>query len=394
MTHLNPSWDVPTPHQVPELRLKMVQYLDSSRALDRAHEDLTEGFFTFAPHVNGIPQPHAEVRQTRAHLASAPLYWVSSHAVQMASQLARDPSPARVDVRSAPPTLSGFAFLEEPLLSYDYDLNREVADDPTRSFVEGATMNTPITAISWHPLPARPVGLEVYADSGYLVHGPSINAPDSAGAVRRMADPSPTTHTMVRFYTPAERTLGEEDPDQVVAYVHLPPGPPHPVTLAQLLAQEHHTGPLEQDNELVFINGSFLPPATPEFGISGWMRPVQRLWQTMGRSGASVTERENLDRPRAGRRRDSRAGVDSSPVQIIRLKGASARRTSAERAASGSSRTYSVQWEVPAFLRDTCLNTHRHADGECEHEERIVSSHVRGPSDKPLRLSNRVRMVE
>lgn len=40
------------------------------------------------------------------------------------------------------------------------------------------------------------------------------------------------------------------------------------------------------------------------------------------------------------------------------------------------------------------LNPRGHADGECEHEERIIPPHIKGPADKSLRVSDTVHLWE
>ncbi|MEV7165857.1 hypothetical protein [Streptomyces microflavus] len=38
------------------------------------------------------------------------------------------------------------------------------------------------------------------------------------------------------------------------------------------------------------------------------------------------------------------------------------------------------------------MNPALHAEGDCQHEDRIVRGHVKGPGDKPLRVSGTVNL--
>lgn len=46
----------------------------------------------------------------------------------------------------------------------------------------------------------------------------------------------------------------------------------------------------------------------------------------------------------------------------------------------------------PTPKADTCLNPRAHADNACEHEDRIVPAHIKGPADKPLKVDETVHL--
>jgi hypothetical protein len=53
---------------------------------------------------------------------------------------------------------------------------------------------------------------------------------------------------------------------------------------------------------------------------------------------------------------------------------------------------WSCRWPVRPHRRDHCMNPHRHAEGDCTHEDRIIPAVVKGPADKPLRLRETVNL--
>ncbi|WP_187767613.1 hypothetical protein [Streptomyces cacaoi] len=38
------------------------------------------------------------------------------------------------------------------------------------------------------------------------------------------------------------------------------------------------------------------------------------------------------------------------------------------------------------------MNPARHAEGDCQHEERLIPGYVKGPEDKPLRVRETVHL--
>ncbi len=108
--------------------------------------------------------------------------------------------------------------------------------------------------------------------------------------------------------------------------------------------------------------------------------------------GVKLTEVEDIPRNRAGRKRDQRAGITGgSDVRIVNVHTAHRpTRTAAEQdsAASTGRRApeWSCRWPVGPYRRNTCLNPRAHSTNGCEHEDRIVPPHIKGPADKPLRI--------
>jgi len=129
------------------------------------------------------------------------------------------------------------------------------------------------------------------------------------------------------------------------------------------------------------------------FGVESGEQAGPGYLAERGEDGA-----EDIPRNRAGRKRDQRAGITgTSNVRIVNVHTAHRPSTAAaeEDATSSTGRRapqWSCRWPVRPYRRNTCLNTHAHADGGCEHEDRIVPPHIKGPADKPLKLGETVHL--
>ncbi|QFZ16942.1 hypothetical protein [Saccharothrix syringae] len=143
------------------------------------------------------------------------------------------------------------------------------------------------------------------------------------------------------------------------------------------------------------LGESVLPfgqPSVPLRSVFGkrWEHVVYTAWQLMKQSsGAKLVGIEELPRSRHGRKRDQRAGVeDGGTVRLVRVH---ARRQDAAPGERDAPR-WNSRWPVRPYRRNTCLNPGIHAEGGCEHEERIVPAHIKGPADKPLKVTTRVHV--
>ncbi|MFE2755001.1 hypothetical protein ACFXGA_23660 [Actinosynnema sp. NPDC059335] len=147
--------------------------------------------------------------------------------------------------------------------------------------------------------------------------------------------------------------------------------------------------------QLVPLAESVLPfgqPLIPLWSGSGkrWKHVIYTAWQLMTQSGSTrLVDLEELPRSRHGRKRDQRAGVeDVGTVRLVRVHARQRDAAPGEREAP----RWSSRWPVRPYRRNTCLNSRLHAEGGCEHEERIVPAHIKGPADKPLKVSTRVHI--
>ena len=126
---------------------------------------------------------------------------------------------------------------------------------------------------------------------------------------------------------------------------------------------------------------------------------VYTAWQLMAQTGnAQLTETDTLTRPRQGRKRDERDGVTApGGVRLVRVhtrhRPAPDATADDEQASHGRrAPQWNRRWPVRPYRRNTCLNSHLHATGDCEHEEHIVPGHIKGPADKPLIVTDRVNL--
>lgn len=53
---------------------------------------------------------------------------------------------------------------------------------------------------------------------------------------------------------------------------------------------------------------------------------------------------------------------------------------------------WTCRWPVRPYRRYSCLNPRAHEAGDCEHEDRIVPGHIKGPADMPLRIGETVNL--
>src|SRR5205807_10035783 len=71
-------------------------------------------------------------------------------------------------------------------------------------------------------------------------------------------------------------------------------------------------------------------------------------------------------------------------------------RAAAEEAAAASTGRrapqYTSRWPVRPHPRAQCMIPQAHSDGDCQHEERIIPTHITGPAGKPLRVRDTVHL--
>lgn len=78
--------------------------------------------------------------------------------------------------------------------------------------------------------------------------------------------------------------------------------------------------PLAWDTEQILPWGAELTEDLSEDFVMEWARVLYTAWQLMTQhSTRPLTDEEHLPRPRAGRRRDERAGINSTGVRVVRL---------------------------------------------------------------------------
>ncbi|MFF4291019.1 hypothetical protein ACFY0R_37850 [Streptomyces sp. NPDC001633] len=371
-----PPWRPPHPSELPEWRTQTREYLATRTAMLAMASTINQGQFMMLPTVPGLegsPGAIASqllVREERRRLAEASLYYASADMTSLALAAATTP-PAEPMKESRLPSPYGLMLFAEPIGGYSMTM-------PTGN----TAVTVPIVAVSWGQWTPRDVSLD-------------------RGRVRWLANssegplviPDAYRGVWLTFYTPDDASgYAAMDPGAVVAL-----GPDGTPTTAGELAQAPRTAPLGWDNELVLAYGAAFEEPKPDT-CDQWAQTVYTAWQLMSQGGSRLVDSETVPRPRAGRKRDAREGVTgSSDVRIVNVHSAHRpTRAAAEQDAAASSGRrapqYSCRWPVRPHRRDHCMNPRAHADNGCEHEERIIPPHIKGPEGKPLRVRETVNL--
>jgi hypothetical protein len=116
-----------------------------------------------------------------------------------------------------------------------------------------------------------------------------------------------------------------------------------------------------------------LPEGTDAKGKRAW-RMMQAFWR-MAREFVREPERA----PRGFRRAAKRAGLEREHVTVMRLRRVKATEPATERAVD-----WTCQWVVRGHWRNQWYPSAR------QHRQRYVPAYVKGPPDKPLRVTERV----
>jgi hypothetical protein len=194
------------------------------------------------------------------------------------------------------------------------------------------------------------------------------------------------------FYASGAASFRELAPDTIVGT-----NPQGETITAGEVASQHRTRPVNWDNEMVLAFDTPFGEPRPD-STKEWAQVVYTAWQLMTQPGQPLTDIEDLRRDRAGHKRDTRAGVTGpTGVRIVHVHAAHRPSVAAsEEDASASTGRHAPQWScrwpVRPYRRNTCLNPRAHAAGDCDHEDRIVPFHLKGPADKPLRITDTVHL--
>ena len=103
---------------------------------------------------------------------------------------------------------------------------------------------------------------------------------------------------------------------------------------------------------------------------------IVAMWTLMQQPLASS---ERIQPDRAASRRAARAGMPEQSISVIRL-----RRVTSPHSAEPSARDYSVRWIVRGHWRNQYLPSRQ------THRLQWITEHVKGPEDKPLKLTEKV----
>lgn len=384
-------WAAPEPRQLPDWRARLVEHTESELGLRTLAATINAGHASLMPLLSGnrqsdgaVAAPLLSALEAR-RLREASLYYATGDMTALA--VAAGSTAPTEPVREARlPSRSGLMLFHAPIGGYDTHLPAVLGQraDGLRD-VADITVTTPIVAVSW----------SVWTPGDVQV----TDAPGALRWVSRTPDdvievPRDYRGIWLTFYAPSGGAFGALPPSTVVA--HYPDGT---AATARHLAGEVPGPQLSWDNETVIkIGASFAREPVPDT-VQEWVQVVYTAWQLIGQSTGTrpLTEIEAVARDRAGRRRDERAGLPTDGVRVVRVHSAHRPPKSAadqDEAASTGLRApaWSCRWPVTPHRRSQCMNPRAHQDGACEHVDKIIPFHFKGPADKPLRLGRTVHL--
>lgn len=384
-------WVPPDPRDLPEWRAQLVDYAASDASNITMREAIRAGRCAIVPTMQNAPLDSGTLaaivlnNAERARLSQAELYYATADMTALALAAAATPPRERVSTARLP-SESGFIVFEEPIGGYVEDVGAALAGTVTATAAEGVRITKPIVAASWTAWTPQDIQI---TEGGTVTWGHTTR--DGYIAI-----PPDTRGIWITYYSPCGLTSGL--PPQTVLGT-LPDG--SALTAAMLEAGRRAApdrGPLSWDNEALLAEGTEFTAARPDT-TDVWNHTLYTAWQLMTTTrGTRWTETEEIPRTRAGRKRDARQNITgASAVRIVNVHTAHRppREAALADAAASTGRrepSWSCRWPVRPYRRSTCLNPGGHATGDCQHEDRIVSGHVKGPPGAPLRTGTTVHL--
>ncbi|MEV0675839.1 hypothetical protein AB0I60_04870 [Actinosynnema sp. NPDC050436] len=393
------AWVVPHPSELPDLRIQMCEQVLRPPCGREFMMRVAGGRSPLIPTISGPPEQTAAIditggmlmaRCEQRRLRQAQLYWVDEDMTSLALAAAATPSHEPVRARRMPAE-SGLMLFAHPIGGLDVDLAAALTGPWTTAapdLDEGLRLTFPVVGVSWSQW--SPADLDLDGAPRKIRWTP--RTPPGAAPL-----PPEFDGVWLTFWTTGGKGWDSLPADLPLA-IDTHTGAT--LTAANLAARETLAGSarLQTHDELVLPFDQPLPRPHQD-NASRWAHVVYTAWQLMGQTGnAQLTETETMPRPRHGQKRDKRAGIlGPGTVQLVRVHTRhrpSAQATAEDTAASHGRRApqWNRRWPVRPYRRNTCLNPRAHADGGCEHEERVVPAHIKGPADKPLVTTDRVHI--
>jgi hypothetical protein len=398
------SWTPPEPREFPDWRNHVMQHMATKTALHGLADAIDSGKFTILPVMPGYagaaysPQTGTTTASRGAvaapvlaatevdRLASASLFYASADMTSLAVAAAQTPPTEPFSERRLPAD-TGFMLFAEPIGGYTIRVNQAVPE--WHSAPGNLMLTTPIVAVSWSRWnPSMFTAEHDHAVRWYFNQG---------GRLRRI--PSDFDGVWLTFYSESSSKWGHIDEDEPVA--RLLNGKIVTAGDVHESMRRQSSPPLTWDNEMaVKWDADISKPPRPDT-IDQWLHVVYTAWQLLSQISGStrpLTESEEVHRPKHIHKRDVRAGVSGPPgVKVIRLHAAyrpSTQAADADAARSSGRRQFnwSCRWPVKPHRRYVCLNPRQHKDSGCQHEDRIIPFHIKGPADKPFRAPSTVRL--
>ncbi|WP_063043739.1 hypothetical protein [Nocardia pseudovaccinii] len=382
-------WKPPEPRELPEWRMRMCEYTSSEESMYSLAAAINAGHTAVFPTVPGVgasPGSIASVllaRSEERRLSEAQLYYATADMTSLALAAASTP-PTEPVKPSRLPSPYGFMAFAEPIGGYTHDVADVLGGGPMAREGAHAILTTPIVAVSWG----------VWApDDVDVTGGPAVRWFNQRNHGQLNPIPDNFAGVWLTFYAPPGSAFDALAPDTIVGTA--PDGTA--MTAGDIRSHPRRT-PLNWDNETILAFGGPFGEPEPDT-TKQWAQVVYTAWQLMSQTGNNqLTEVDEIPRNRAGRKRDHRAGITGpSAVRIVNVHNAHRpSRTATEQDATASTGRrapqWSCRWPVRPYRRNTCLNPRAHSDDGCEHEERIVPPHIKGPADKPLKIGETVHL--
>ncbi|GAA3015372.1 hypothetical protein [Streptomyces fulvorobeus] len=380
-------WEPPDPKQLPELRAELLDHYSSEPAMLSMRQALSAGRGVIVPEVPGMDAaPDAVAAQIliaseRHRLADAHLYYATADMTALALAAAASPPREKVS-RERPPAESGLIVFAEPIGGYVEDVGAALASTMAARPGVDAKVTTPIVAVSWSQWTPDAVQLDQGAIRWFwnrLGHGVT-------------GIPRTYRGLWLTFYSPSGLFSGLA-PDTILGTM----GDGSAMTAGMITSQRRQAA-LNWDNETLLTEGAPFAQARPDT-TDAWTHVLYTAWQLMADTGRTRwTETQQIPRPRAGAKRDARQGV-TAPATVHVVNVHTTRRPPRQRAAEDAVAStgrrepqWSCRWPVSPHRRDHCMNPARHAEGDCRHEDRLIPGYVKGPEDKPLKVSDTVHL--
>lgn len=339
-----PGWNPlawpPDPRTLPELRRKMMKFVDhpESRAEATAFLDISGLSMGPAPHGNPAAGDILADQELQ-RLSKARLYFVDADMCSVARRKATRPR------------------------------------------------TTPLSA---HRIPS-PNGLLLFAEP-ISCAAPGLN--DIAAAAWGRWDPDSHPGGWVRLnaadtYEPVDF---EEGPHWWISLYHVQDS---------VMEDERDTPPLDLSDTHVVSAGQAFEHSADDLPARQAARVLIACWDliTQEQVGKPITDTTLLQRKPTKTRADRRRGIeDDGAVRLVTVRGRAPQLPteaggSAAVPAQRSSIRYKHRWTVQEHSRSHCMNPREHADGGCTHEDITILDFVKGPQDAPFLRRDIVRIL-
>ncbi|RNG37995.1 hypothetical protein [Streptomyces botrytidirepellens] len=325
----------PDPRQLPDIRRKLIAYLDDPETRWERAQMAEEGVVrliprTDSPGLAGDLLTDYELQR----LAKARLYVVDPDMCQVAARKAARPRTAPISAHRVPAPF-GFLLFTEPM-----PLSLPGQSGGPRGEIVAASWGR------WDP--------SEWEDGWWQV------AED--GTLSESKSPS-EAHWWITLY---EESADDGEPGDR----------PQP--------------PMEPHQPYLVHAGNILAQTANEGQLPHAARAVIACWDliTQERIGKPLTETTTVERKPSKTRADRRRGIeDDGTVHLVTIRGRAAPSPDQPQAALPHQRTtinYQHRWTVQEHSRSHCMNPAGHAENNCNHEDITILEFVKGPAGAPF----------